>query len=148
MKVILTEEVKTLGKVGAVVEVAEGYARNFLLPRNFAVEASAGAIAVLQQKKKAADRKEALALSEAKDLADLLSQTKLTVKAKAGGNGKLFGAVTNSDVADAIHHALSTSVDKHKIEIKASIKAVGSYPVEIKLHKGVVAQATLSVIAA
>ena len=148
MKVILTEEVKTLGKIGDVVDVAEGYARNFLLPRSLGVEASAGAMAVLQQKKKSEARKEALALSDAKALAGKLAETKLTVKAKAGGNGKLFGAVTNGDVADAIHVALATSVDKHKIEIKASIKAVGSYPVEIKLHKGVVAQATLSVVAA
>jgi large subunit ribosomal protein L9 len=70
------------------------------------------------------------------------------VKAKAGGNGKLFGAVTNADVADAIHNALSVAVDKHKIEIKSQIKALGSFPIEIKLHKNVVAKTTVDVIAA
>lgn len=148
MKVILQSDVKPLGKTGEVVEVAEGYARNFLLPRNLAVEASRGALALLGEQRKAKERREALALTDAQTLAGRLGEAKLAVKAKAGGNGKLFGAVTNADVADAISDALNVHVDKHKIEIKAAIKAVGSYPVEIKLHKSVVAKATLSVVAA
>ncbi len=148
MKVILVSDVKALGKKGEVVEVAEGYARNFLLPRNLASEANKGALAAHADQKRANEKREAQALSEAKDLASRLEQTQLPVKVKAGGNGKLFGAVTNADVADAIAHALAIDVDKHKIEIKSQIKALGSYPVEVKLHKNVVAKATISVVSA
>src|ERR1700758_2053839 len=146
MKVILSSDVKALGKKGEVVEVAEGYARNFLLPRNLASEANKGALAAHADQKRANEKKEAQQLADAKDLADKIEQTKLAVKAKAGGNGKLFGAVTNADVADAIHDALDVAVDKHKIEIKSQIKALGSYPVEVKLHKNVIAKATIQVV--
>lgn len=148
MKVILLGDVKTLGKRGEVVDVSDGYARNFLLPRNLATEASKGAIANLQSQKAAQNRRDALALSEAKDLAAKIETAKIAVPAKAGGNGKLFGAVTNGDVAEAIARELSVSVDRHKIEIKGAIKALGTYPVEIKLHKNVVAKTTVNVVAA
>lgn len=141
-------DVKALGKKGDVVEVAEGYARNFLLPRSLASEANKGALALHADQKRANEKREAQALADAKELADKLEQTKLAVKAKAGGNGKLFGAVTNADVADAIHSALAVAVDKHKIEIKSQIKALGAYPVEVKLHKNVVAKATINVVSA
>ena len=148
MKVILSSDVKALGKKGEVVEVAEGYARNFLLPRNLASEANKGALAAHADQKRAHEKKEANALADAKDLADKIEASSLAVKVKAGGNGKLFGAITNADVADAIHTVLSIAVDKHKIEIKSQIKALGSYPVEVKLHKNVVAKATIQVVAA
>lgn len=148
MKVILLSDVKALGKKGQVVEVAEGYGNNFLLPRKLAAEASKGALAVLESQAKAQVKREAQTLSEAQGLAEKLSTAKLDVKAKAGGNGKLFGAVTNADVAEAISRSLEIDVDRHKIEIKAAIKALGSYPVEIKLHKNVVAKTTVNVVAA
>ncbi|HZZ00459.1 MAG TPA: 50S ribosomal protein L9 [Candidatus Baltobacteraceae bacterium] len=148
MKLILQSDVKALGKRGDVVDVAEGYARNFLLPRKLATEADKGALAQLGSQKKAKERRDAQTLADAKALADRLAAAKLAVKAKAGGNGKLFGAVTNADVATAIQDALSVAVDKHKIEIKSQIKALGSYPVEIKLHKNVVAKATVDVVSA
>jgi large subunit ribosomal protein L9 len=148
MKVILLGDVKALGKQGDVVEVAEGYARNFLLPRSLASEANKGALAAHADQKRANEKREAQALADARDLASRLEQTQLAVKAKAGGNGKLFGAVTNADVAHAINHALAIDVDKHKIEIKSQIKALGAYPVEVKLHKNVVAKATINVVSA
>jgi large subunit ribosomal protein L9 len=148
MKLILLDDVKSLGAKGQVVEVAEGYARNFLLPRKLATEADKGALAQLGSQKKAQERRDAATLADAKALAERLQSAKLAVKAKAGGNGKLFGAVTNADVASAISSALDVNVDKHKIELKAQIKALGSYPVEIKLHKNVVAKATVDVVAA
>ena len=148
MKVILLGDVKTLGKKGDVVEVAEGYGRNYLLPRNLASEANKGALAAHADQKKAQERRDAQTLADAKELASKLEQTQLAVRVKAGGNGKLFGAITNADVADAITETLSVPIDKHKIEIKSQIKALGSYPVEIKLHKNVVAKATISVVAA
>jgi large subunit ribosomal protein L9 len=148
MKVILEREIASLGKKGEVVEVAEGYARNYLLPRRLAVEASAGALAKLDEKRKAQEKREAQALAEARSLAERLAREAITVRAKAGGNGKLFGAVTNADVAEVIEKAFDIHIDKHKIEIKTAIKALGSYPVEIKLHKNVVAKTTVNVIAA
>jgi len=148
MKLVLLSDVKALGKTGEIVDVAEGYANNFLLPRKLAVEANKSAMAVLEAQKKAAHKREAQSLAEAKTLAEKLEAAKIAVSAKAGGNGKLFGAVTNADVADAIARELDVNLDRHKIEIKSAIKALGSYPVEIKLHKNVVAKATLSVVAA
>ncbi len=148
MKIVLLSDVKSLGRKGEVADVAEGYARNFLLPRKLAIEADKGALAQLGSQKAAQERREAQTLADAKALADRLAASKLAIKAKAGGNGKLFGAVTNADVADAIHSALEIAIDKHKIELKNQIKALGSYPVEIKLHKNVVAKATVDVVAA
>jgi large subunit ribosomal protein L9 len=148
MKVILLSDVEALGKKGDVVDVAEGYGRNFLVPRGLASEASKGALAVAADQKRAHERREAHQLEEAKRLATKIEQTPIAVKAKAGGNGKLFGAVTSGDVAEAIHSTLAVAVDKHKIEIKSQIKALGTYPVEIKLHKGVVAKTTINVVAA
>jgi large subunit ribosomal protein L9 len=148
MKLILMGDVKALGKKGQIVEVAEGYARNFLLPRGLATEASKGALTMLDEQKKAKVKREAQALDETKQLAKLLESKPVAVRAKAGGNGKLFGAVTNADIATAISDAFSVAVDKHKIEVKNSIKALGSYPVEIRLGKNIVAKTTVSVVAA
>lgn len=148
MKVILLDDVKSLGKKGQVVEVAEGYGRNFLLPRKLAAEANKGALNMLDEQKKAHAKREAQALAETQELAKLLESKPVAVRAKAGGNGKLFGTVTNADIATAITDAFSVSVDKHKIEVKNSIKALGTYPIEIRLGKNVVAKTTVSVVAA
>lgn len=148
MKLILLSDVKALGKKGQIVEVAEGYARNFLLPRNLATEANKGALTMLDEQKKAHAKREAQMLAETHELAKLLESKPVAVRAKAGGNGKLFGTVTNADIADAITQVFSVSVDKHKIEVKNSIKALGTYPVEIRLGKNVVAKTTVSVVAA
>ena len=148
MKVILLNDVKTLGKKGAIVEVAEGYARNYLLPRNLATEANKGALTMLDEQKKAHAKREAQVLAETQDLAKLLESKPVAVRAKAGGNGKLFGTVTNADIADAITQVFSVAVDKHKIEVKNSIKALGTYPIEIRLGKNIVAKTTVSVVAA
>ena len=148
MKVILLNDVKALGKKGEIVEVAEGYGRNFLLPRKLATEANKGAITMLDEQKKARAKREAAHLVETQELAKLLESKPVAVRAKAGGNGKLFGTVTNADIADAITQTYSVSVDKHKIEVKNAIKALGTYPVEIRLGKNVVAKATVSVVAA
>jgi len=148
VKLVLFSDVKALGKRGDVVDVADGYARNYLLPRKLAGEADKGALAQLDAQHKAVERKRALELAEAKELAARIESAKLAIKAKAGGNGKLFGAVTNADVASAIAGALAIDVDRHKIELRNQIKALGSYPVEIRLHKNVVAKATVDVVAA
>ncbi|MGA8576747.1 MAG: 50S ribosomal protein L9 [Candidatus Cybelea sp.] len=148
MKLVLLSDVKALGKRGDVVDVADGYARNFLLPRKLAGEADKGALAQLDAQHRANSRREAQELADARALAARIESANLTVKAKAGENGKLFGAVTNSDVAAAIAAALSVALDKHKIELSGQIKALGSYPVEIKIYKNVVAKTAVNVVAA
>ncbi len=115
MKLVLFSDVATLCKKGDLVDVADGYARNFLLPRKLAGEADKGALAQLEAQQKERERKAALELAEAQALAARIESAKLAVRAKAGGNGKLFGAVTNADVASAIAGALSIEIDKHKI---------------------------------
>ncbi len=148
MKLVLYSDVKALGKRGDVVDVADGYARNFLLPRKLAGEADKGALAQLEAQHKAHERREAQELADARALASRIEAAKLTVKAKAGENGKLFGAVTNADVASAVAAATSVAVNKHKIGLSGQIKALGSYPVEIKLHKNVVAKASVEIVPA
>ncbi|MGC1381173.1 MAG: 50S ribosomal protein L9 [Candidatus Baltobacteraceae bacterium] len=148
MKLVLYTDVKALGKKGDVVDVADGYARNFLLPRKLAGEADRGALAQLGAQQKAQERREAQELADARALAARIESAKLSVSAKAGGNGKLFGAITNADVASAIASALSVEIDRHKIELASQIKALGSYPVEIKLHRSVVAKAVVNVVSA
>jgi large subunit ribosomal protein L9 len=146
VKLVLLSDVKALGKRGDVVDVADGYARNFLLPRKLAGEADKGALAQLDAQQKAHDRREAQELADARALAARLESAKLVVKAKAGESGKLFGAVTNADVAAAIASTLTIVVDKHKVELAGQIKALGSYPVEVRLHKSVVAKAVVEVV--
>jgi len=148
LKLILLSDVKALGKQGQVVEVAEGYARNFLLPRKLAAEANKGALAMLEGQKRAQQKRDAQALAETQELASLLESKPVAVPAKAGGNGKLFGAVTNADVADAISKTFNVDVDKHKVEVKASIKALGNYPVEVRLGKNIIAKTSVNVVSA
>ncbi|MBV9719645.1 MAG: 50S ribosomal protein L9 [Candidatus Eremiobacteraeota bacterium] len=148
MKLVLYSDVKALGKRGDVVDVADGYARNFLLPRKLAGEADKGALAQLDAQQKAHQRREDQELADARALAARLESAKLSVRAKAGENGKLFGAVTNADVAAAIAASLSIAIDKHKIELERQIKTLGAYSVEIKLHKNVVAKAAVEVVPA
>jgi len=148
VKLVLLSDVKALGKRGDVVDVADGYARNFLLPRKLAGEADKGALAQLEAQHKAAERREAQELADARALAARIESAKLVVKAKAGENGKLFGAVTNADVASAVAAAVSISVDRHKVGLAVQIKALGSYPVEIKLHKNVIAKASVEIVPA
>jgi large subunit ribosomal protein L9 len=146
VKLVLLDDVKSLGRKGDVVDVAEGYARNFLLPRKLATEADRGALAQIGSQKKAQEKRDAMLLADARALAERLQAAHVSVKAKAGENGKLFGAVTNADVAAAIRTALDVTIDKHKIELTSQIKTLGSYPVEIKLHKNVVARTTVDVV--
>jgi large subunit ribosomal protein L9 len=148
VKIILLSDVKPLGQTGTVVEVADGYARNFLLPRGLAAEASKGSLALLEQQRRAKARRDAEAVANAEALGKQLETLSLTVPVKAGGNGRLFGAVTNGNVADAIHAALGIEVDRHKIDVPENIKSLGSYPIEIRLAKNIVAKTTVKVVAA
>jgi large subunit ribosomal protein L9 len=148
MKVILLSDVKPLGKRGEVANVADGYANNFLLPRKLATAATPGAIKQLDQQNHAKKRRQAEEVANAQDVATQLEEQTFEILAKAGGNGRLFGTVTNANVADAIATALNVAIDRHKIEMKDGIKAVGTYPIEVRLGNNVIAKSNIRVVAA
>jgi len=148
MRVILLNDVKALGKRGTVVEVAEGYANNFLIPKKLAAEASSGALASLEQQNIAKAKRQAEDLAQAQEIARIIESKPLSVPARAGGNGKLFGTITNAQIAEAIQRSFDIALDRHKIELKTPIKAVGTYPVEVKLGNNVTAKATVEVVPA
>src|ERR1700722_19246247 len=113
MKVILMNDLKPLGSAGAVVDVADGYARNYLLPKGLAAQASGGAIALLEQQRRAKSRREAEAQADAESLAALLESKQILPSAKSGGKDRRFGTVTNAQVADAISADLGVAIDRH-----------------------------------
>jgi large subunit ribosomal protein L9 len=145
MKVIFLQDVKGSGKKGDLKEVADGYAKNFLLPKKLASEATAKSIAELESKKAADMHRADVAKADAAEFAKKISGTKITIKSKAGAGGKLFGAVTAANVADAIDAAYGFAVDKKKITLPAEIKTFGVYPAEIKLAQGVTAKINVEV---
>ena len=146
MKVILLQEVKKLGKKGEIMEVAEGYARNFLLPKKLAAPATADTLNQLQQQKSAAADRQKRLLEEAKLLAAQLGQIEVKVKAKAGEGGKLFGAVTTKDIADAAKIQHGVELDRRKMEITDPIKNLGQTSVVMKIHPEVTAEIKVQVI--
>jgi len=147
VKLILQQEVKTLGKKGDVIEVSEGYARNFLLPRKLAIPATTGNVNAAQQQKDSEARKVKRLLDEARLHAAQIAKLKVTVAVKTGEGGRLFGSVTSKDIADALKSQHGVELDKRKIEIKDALKALGTYPVTIKLHPEVSAQIEVQVTA-
>ncbi len=137
MKVIFLQDVKGSGKKGEVKNVADGYARNMLLPKGYAVEATAQNMSKLQGQQSSAQHKIDLEIQAAKEAAAKINGKKVNIKAKAGSNGKLFGSVTASNVADAISEQLEVKVDKKKIVLSADIKNFGSYTAVVKLYNGI-----------
>ena len=135
MKVILLEDVKKIGSKGDVLNVAEGYARNFLFPRKLAVEATAGHLKDLEQKKALEARRKVRVTEDAKNMAEKLATLIVKIPAKAGEGGRLFGSITSKDIADAIKSQHNIDIDKKKINLEIPIKSLGVYPVTIKLHQ-------------
>ena len=133
MKVILLQDVKGKGKKGQMLEVSDGYARNFMLPRKLAVEATADAINTMRMNDKATQERIAREKAEALELSNKLREMTLVVTAKGGGNGRLFGSVTNQEIADALKAKTGVTIDKRKIVIADPIKNVGTYTVTCKL---------------
>ena len=144
MKVILQQDVKGQGKKGQMIEVAEGYARNFLLPRKMAIEATADAVNTKNMNDKATAERIAREKAEALATANKLREMTLTVKAKGGGAGRLFGAVTNTEIAAALEQA-GIKLDKRKIVINENIKNVGTYTVTCKLGYEISAPLTVKI---
>jgi len=133
MKVILLQDVKGKGKKGQMLEVSDGYARNYMLPRKIAMEATADAINTMRMNDKAAAEKAAREKAEALEIAKKLREMTLVVTAKGGGSGRLFGSVTNQEIADALAKKSGIKLDKRKIVISDPIKNVGTYTVQCKL---------------
>jgi large subunit ribosomal protein L9 len=146
VKVILLEDVKKLGKKGDLVDVADGYARNYLLPRNLAQEATAGGIKQIKQQKAALEKRKKKEKELAQEIAEKLSKTSVTLKVKAGDQGKLFGSVTSKDISEALKEQQQIQVDRRKIELTEPIKSLGSYEVDIKLAPEVEAKLTVKII--
>lgn len=144
MEVILSQDVKTLGKKGQKVSVAEGYARNFLFPRKLAVEASAQAMTELKNREAANQHKIDTQVANAKDAASKLDGKEIKMSAKGGSNGRLFGSVTSKEVAEEIKKQFGIDIDKRKISV-ADIKQFGTYECEIKLYQGISAKLSLVV---
>ena len=145
MKVILTADVKGSGKKGELVNVSDGYARNYLLPRSLAVEASAKALNELSAREEAKAHHIEAELQAARESADKLNGKTLHISAKAGSKGRLFGAVTSKEIAEAIERQFGVAADRRKISLSGDIKAYGEYSAEIKLYTGVSARLAIIV---
>ena len=145
MKVILLQDVKGKGKKGQMLEVSDGYARNFMLPRKLAVEATADAINTMRMNDKATQERIAREKAEAMEISRKLRELTLVVTAKGGGAGRLFGSVTNQEIADALAKSAGIKLDKRKIVIADPIKSVGTYTVQCKLGYEISAPLTVKI---
>ena len=145
MKVILTQDVKGKGKKGQMIDISDGYARNYLLPRKMAVEATADAVNTMRMNDKAAAEKAAKERAEALEVSKQLRAMTLVVTAKGGGAGRLFGSVTNQEIADALKEKSGIALDKRKIVISDPIKSIGTYTVQCKLGYEITAPLTVKI---
>ena len=140
MKVILLTDVKGKGKKGQMIEVSDGYARNYMLPRKLAQEATADAVNTMRMNDKATAERQARERAEAVAISKQLRELTLVVKAKGGGAGRLFGAVTTTEIADALKKNAGITIDKRKLVLDENIKNVGTYTVKAKLGYEIVGQ--------
>jgi len=145
MKVILLQDVKGKGKKGQMIEVSDGYARNYMLPKKIAIEATADSINTMRMNDKAAAERQAKERAEAVEISNRLREMILVVTAKGGGAGRLFGSVTNQEIADALKAKSGITLDKRKIVISDQIKTVGTYTVQCKLGYEITAPLTVKI---
>ena len=146
MKVILTQDVKGVGKKDQILEVNDGYARNFLIPKKLGVQASTANLALLKSKQDSRDFKKQEEKKEAEQIKEKLEKIRLDIKVKSGENGKIFGGVTSKEISDVLKDKYSINIDKKKIELKETIKIVGITTVDIKLFEGVIGKGKVNVI--
>ncbi|MFE9689788.1 50S ribosomal protein L9 [Micromonospora sp. NPDC005806] len=146
MKIILTQEVSGLGAPGDIVEVKDGYGRNFLLPQGFAIAWTKGAEKQVTVIKRARAAREIRDLGHANEVKAQIEGLKVNLKARAGDGGRLFGSVTPAEIVDAVKAAGGPTLDRRRLELPAHIKSLGSYPVSIKLHPEVTAKFDLTVV--
>lgn len=147
MKVILQQDIKSVGKKGDIVEVSEGYGRNFLLPKKFAIEATAVNLNVARAKAGSAARKKAQDTDEAKLMASQLSKIEVTIPVKIGENGRLFGSVGGKDVAEVLKKKHNIDIDKRKITLKNEVTGVGTYEAVIKVHPEITSTIKINIAA-
>jgi large subunit ribosomal protein L9 len=148
MKVILLQDVKSVGKKGDLINASEGYAKNFLLPKKLAVEATKANLNDYELKQKSEEKRKQDELQNAQQIADAFKDRVVTIKVKTGGNGKLFGSVTNKEVADAIVEQTKLDIDKKKVSIGDPIKMIGERTATIKLHPKVTAEVLIKIVEA
>ena len=145
MQVILLKDVKGVGKSGQVAKVSDGYARNLLFPKKLAMEATEANLKVLEKKRATIEAQRALDLQVANELKEKLEGGCLSLKAKAGDGGRLFGAITSKDIAEALEKQFLIALDKKKVELSSPIKTTGEHEVELKLFTGVSAKVKVNV---
>ena len=146
MKVILTQDVKGVGKKDQILEVNDGYARNFLIPKKLGAQASTANLALLKSKQDSRDFKKQEEKKEAEQIKEKLEKIRLDIKVKSGENGKIFGGVTSKEISDVLKDKYSINIDKKKIELKETIKIVGITTVDIKLFEGIIGKVKVNVI--
>ena len=146
MKVILKADIKGVGKKDQVINASDGYARNFLFPKNLAVEANAENMSKLKAKQDSNAFKKSQEKEEAQKIADKLSKILMKVQVKAGENGKIFGGVSSKEIAENLEKQYNIKVNKKKIDLKETIKTLGMFTIEIKLYEGVVGKLKIDVI--
>jgi large subunit ribosomal protein L9 len=146
MKVILLQDVKTLGKKGDIVDVSDGYARNAILPKKLGVEATGKNLNDLKLQNQHADKVAAENLANAKELAKTVEQQKVMVKIKTGEGGKIFGSVSTKEIAQAAKEQTGLDLDKKKMQLAEPIKALGTYEIPVKLHPQVTAKLAVQVV--
>ncbi len=147
MKVILLQDIKGVGKKDQVINAADGYAKNFLFPRNLAVEATKGNMANLQAKQNSIQFNKNKEKQEAQNIAEKLKTIELQIKVKAGENGKIFGGVTAKEISESLKSQCKIDVDKKKILLAETIKNIGACSVDIKLYEGVMGKVKVRTIA-
>jgi len=145
--VILKQDIRALGKKGDIKEVADGYGRNYLLPKGLAIEANSGNLKILADQKEMTAQKELREMEEAKELAGRLNGLEICFKVKTGEGGRLFGSITGKDLADQIYQKTKIEVDKRKLEIEDAIKKLGKHQVKVHLYKGITAEVNVDVVA-
>ena len=145
MKVILLQDIKNVGKKDEIINANDGYARNFLFPKNLALEATKDNLLKLQAKKDSKAHKKNLEIEEFKKQAEIINKLTLEIKVKAGANGKIFGGVTSKEISEELNKKQRIQIDKKKIVLKETIKNVGSYAVDIKFGDGVNAKLKIEV---
>ena len=145
MKIILQQDIAKLGKEGEVVTVADGYARNYLLPRSLAVNAAGGALKTHQRRIEVAERRDAQTKTQAEQDGAALNEKTVKIAAQSGSGDRLYGSITTQDIADAIKKDLGVTVDKRKIHLAHPIKALGTFTAPVKLHKDVTVAVTVEV---
>jgi len=145
MKVILKEDIPNLGKAGQIINVKDGYARNFLFPKGLALLADEKNMKLLEYQKKKIEEEAKKKRQDAQSIAERLSQVSLTISAKAGEDQKLFGSITSKDIATALEKE-GFAIDKKQINISEPIKRIGEYEVEVKLHENILAKVKVTII--